>query len=212
MSCGTRSSSVGLSCDAVSPTAATPSPFLLFREHIKNASNPQQYSMGNASLRGSASQDHPSDGSGDRGRSEHLRIKSNAPGFSHPAGRQRGTAAKDARKMEHAVGAADRTSGVLSLLRQDPPQGAGDDGVLSRFLQSVRLRVYFLLPFVHFSAILEAYQKTHGGGSSLLCRKIVRRRPPCVMKSKDTLPRGDLSAGRRRADGHGAWLHGLDEP
>ena len=42
--------------------------------------------MGNASLRGSASQDHPSDGSGDRGRSEHLRIKSNAPGFSHPAG------------------------------------------------------------------------------------------------------------------------------
>ena len=47
-------------------------------------------SMGNASLRGSASQDHPSDGSGDRGRSEHLRIKSNAPGFSHPAGRQRG--------------------------------------------------------------------------------------------------------------------------
>ena len=60
------------------------------------------------------------------------------------------TAAKDARKMEHAVGAADRTSGVLSLLRQDPPQGAGDDGVLSRFLQSVRLRVYFLLPFVPF--------------------------------------------------------------
>ena len=65
-------------------------PFLLFREHIKNASNPQQYSMGNVSLRGSASQGHPSDGSGDRGRSEHLRIKSNAPGFSHPAGRQRG--------------------------------------------------------------------------------------------------------------------------
>jgi len=110
----------------------------------------QQYSMGNASLRGSASQDHPSDGSGDRGRSEHLRIKSNAPGFSHLAGRQRGTAAKDARKMEHAVGAADRASGVLSLLRQDPPQGAGDDGVLSRFLQSVRLRVYFLLSFSGF--------------------------------------------------------------
>lgn len=50
----------------------------------------QQYSMGNVSLRGSASQDHPSDGSGDRGRSEHLRIKSNAPGPSHPVGRQRG--------------------------------------------------------------------------------------------------------------------------
>ena len=32
----------------------------------------QQYSMGNASLRGSASQGHPSDGSGERGRSEHL--------------------------------------------------------------------------------------------------------------------------------------------
>ena len=60
------------------------------------------------------------------------------------------TAAKDARKMEHAVGAADRASGVLSLLRQDPPQGAGDDGVLSRFLQSVRLRVYFLLSFSGF--------------------------------------------------------------
>lgn len=58
--------------------------------NMKNASNPQQYSMGNASLQGSARQDHPSDGSGDRGRSEHLRIKSNAPGFSHPAGRQRG--------------------------------------------------------------------------------------------------------------------------
>lgn len=50
-----------------------------------------------------------------------------APGFSHPAGHQRGTAAKDTRKMEHAVGAADRVSGVLPLLRQDPPQGAGDD-------------------------------------------------------------------------------------
>ena len=50
----------------------------------------QQYSRGNVSLRGSASQDHPSDGSGDRGRSEHLRIKSNAPGPSHPVGRQRG--------------------------------------------------------------------------------------------------------------------------
>lgn len=58
--------------------------------NMKNSSNSQQYSMGNASLRGSASQDHPSDGSGDRGRSEHLRIKSNAPGSSHPAGRQRG--------------------------------------------------------------------------------------------------------------------------
>lgn len=32
----------------------------------------QQYSMGNVSLRGSASQDHPSDDSGERGRSEHL--------------------------------------------------------------------------------------------------------------------------------------------
>ena len=60
------------------------------------------------------------------------------------------TAAKDARKMEHAVSAADRASGVLPLLRQDPPQGAGDDGVLSSFLQSVRLRVYFLLPFIPF--------------------------------------------------------------
>ena len=60
------------------------------------------------------------------------------------------TAAKDARKMEHTVGAADRASGVLPLLRQDPPQGAGDDEVLSRFLQSVRLRAYFLLPFVPF--------------------------------------------------------------
>ena len=118
--------------------------------NMKNASNPQQYSMGNASLQGSASQDHPSDGSGDRGRSEHLRIKSNAPGFSHPAGRQRGHCCQGCPQMEHAVGAADRASGVLPLLRQDPPQGAGDDGVLSRFLQSVRLRVYFLLPFIPF--------------------------------------------------------------
>lgn len=94
------------------------------------------------------------------------------------------TAAKDAHKMEHAVGAAGGASGVLPLLRQDPPQGAGDDGVLSRFLQSVRLRVFFFFLLFRFSAILEPYQETHGGGSSLLCRKIVRRIPPCVMRSK----------------------------
>lgn len=129
--------------------------------NMKNASNPQQYSMGNASLQGSASQGHPSDGSGDRGRSEHLRIKSNAPGFSHLAGRQRGTAAKDARKMEHAVGAADRASGVLPLLRQDPPQGAGDDGVLSRFLQKCKASDIFSSSFRSVSLLYWSHTRKH---------------------------------------------------
>ena len=71
------------------------------------------------------------------------------------------TAAKDARKMEHAVGAADRASGVLSLLRQDPPQGAGDDGVLSRFLQSVRLRVLFSSSFRSVSLLYWSHTRKH---------------------------------------------------
>lgn len=33
----------------------------------------------------------------------------------------------------------------------------------------------------------------------------------CV-DQRHSLPRGDLPAGKRRADGHGAWIHGLDEP
>ena len=108
-----------------------------------------------------------------------------APGFSHPAGRQRGhrcqgcpqngTRCRRGRQSIWCTSSASSRPSARSRRRRSPEPLLAKckaSGIFSSSFRSVSL-----LYWSHT-------KKTHGGGSSLLCRKIVRRIPPCVMRSK----------------------------